>query len=333
MGAFQGLLDPHRRNHLLLCCVLLAGCSSGAGGSVPLTTAASGASPLARTSTSPSSETWFAPDSGALKELAVSNYGAGSGAGDVQFFNKNYEPTGSIIYGLNSTDGIWLDAKGNLYAANLSGTVTEYAPGASSPTFTYSAGMTHPIAVTTDKNGNVYVGEGDTEPGYVDEFPQGSNIPIARCATPNGGQVGGVTVDKKGDVFVASGVSASSSALVEYPGGLRSCSSAVLPVPVDYVGGIELDLSGNLVVEEQILGEILIIPPPYSNVQTTLLGFGGDPYQVALNADNTLMFVVEASTGVVVVAQYPSGTIEKTLTNDITSPTGVAVYPPPKPAR
>jgi len=315
-----------RSYYLLVCCAMLAGCSAGAAGTVPATT----------TTRAIGTSAMIGPQA-SFKELAVSNYGAGSGAGDVALFNKKYGLTGTIVNGLDGNDGIWIDANGNLYAANLAGTVTEYAPGSDSysyPSFTYSAGMTSPIAVTTDGNGNVYVGQGDTEPGYVSEFPQGSNTPIAQCAMPDGGQVGGVTVDKKGDVFAASGVSASSSALVEFPGGLAGCHSAILPVPVNYVGGIELDKKGNLVVEEQTLGEILIIPPPYSNVRTTLLGFTGDPYQLALNADNTLMFVAEASSGVVVVAQYPSGTIETTLNNyNITSPSGVAVYPPPKPAK
>lgn len=196
-----------------------------------------------------------------------------------------------------------------------------------SPSFTYSTD--NPVTVTTDKKGNVYVGSSDSYPGYVTEFPQESNKPTASCAAPNQGLVTGVTVDKKGDVFIAAVQQSGSSALYEYLPPLRNCNSTVLPAPVNYSGGIELDNDGNLIVEEQTVGDILIVPYPYSNVKTRLPGFNG-PYQLALNADNTLMFVAEFNTGVVAVAQYPSGKIEKTI--DVENPGGVAVYPPPKPA-
>jgi hypothetical protein len=306
--------------------MVIAGCSSGAvdTGTPPAL------SDLSRAPLSPDSR--IGRDATTFTKLAVSNYGE-SGVGNVVLFNKKYEPTKTIMRGLGDNDGIWIDANENLYAANLGGTVTEYARLGSKPSFTYSTGMTHPVTVTTDSAGNVYVGESDTYPGYIDEFPQGSNTPIARCATPNGGLVTGVTVDKNGDVFAGSLQSSGSSKLIEFPGGLAGCSPTELSVPVYYVGGIELDNDGDLVVEEQTLGDILIIPPPYSNVQTTLTGFNGDPYQLALNANNTLLLVDEGNNSDIVVAQYPSGTIEKTLSTDITLPYGVAVYPPPAPAQ
>lgn len=311
---------------LVVCSTIIAGCSSEAAGTANLPSS----NDLFRAPVSRAADSRNRPDAKTFTKLAVSNYGE-SGVGNVVLFNKKYSPTKTIVHGLGDNDGVWLDANENLYAANLGGTVTEYAPSGKL-SFTYSTGMTAPVAVTTDSAGNVYVGESDTYPGHIDEFPQKSNSPIARCATPNSGLVTGVTVDKNGNVFAGSLQSSGSSKLVEFSGGLSGCNSTELPVPVYYVGGIELDGSGDLVVEEQTLGDILIIPPPYSNVETTLTGFNGDPYQLALNADNTLLFVDEGNNSDIVVAQYPSGTIEKTLTNDITQPYGVAVYPPPAPA-
>ena len=323
---------PHLRalGAFALCSSVLAGCSSeGVGTGAP-----PAASELSRTPPSLGSALRARSGSSTFSKLAVSNYGQ-SGVGNVALFNNKYDLTKTIMKGIADNDGVWIDANENLYVANLHGTVTEYALHSGGKlSFTYSTGMTNPVTVTTDGSGNVYIGESDVYPGHIDEFPQGSNTPIVRCATPDGGLVSGVTVDKNGDVFIGSLQSEGSSELFEYPGGLSGCSGTALPVSpsVYYVGGIELDNSGNLVVEEQTLNDILIIPPPYSNVMTTLTGFSGDPYQLALNADNTLLFVDEGNTGVIVVAQYPSGTIEKTLSNDIATPYGVAVYPPPAPA-
>jgi len=322
---------PHLRalGALVLCSAVFAGCSSEAVGT--------GTPPalgnLSRASFSPGSAFKIRPDSSTFTKLAVSNYGQ-PGVGNVALFNNKYDLTKTIMKGIADNDGVWIDANENLYAANLHGTVTEYALGSGGKlSFTYSTGMTNPVTVTTDGSGNVYVGESDVYPGHIDEFPQGSNTPMFRCTTPDGGLVTGVTVDKNGNVFAGSVQSSGASNLYEYLGGLSGCSPTALPVPVYYVGGIELDRSGNLVVEEQTENDILIIPPPYSNIMTTLTGFNGDPYQLALNADNTLMFVDEGNNSDIVVAQYPSGTIEKTLTNDITMPYGVAVYPPPSPAQ
>lgn len=314
----------------VVCSTVIAGCSSGAAG----TANPPASSDLFRAPLSRGADSGIRPDASTFTKLAVSNYG-GSGVGNVVLFNKKYSPTKTITRGISENDGVWIDAHENLYVANLGagvdGTVTEYAPSGKL-SFTYSTGMTAPVTVTTDSDGNVYVGESDTYPGHIDEFPQKSNTPIARCVTPNGGLVTGVTVDKNGNVFAGSVQSSGSSELIEFLGGLSGCSPTALPAPVYYVGGIELDGSGDLVVEEQTVGDILIIPPPYSNIQTTLTGFNGDPYQLALNAKNNLLFVDEGNNGDIVVAQYPSGTIEKTLTNDITLPYGVAVYPPPAPA-
>ncbi|HZV77203.1 MAG TPA: hypothetical protein VFF63_05565 [Candidatus Babeliales bacterium] len=311
----------------VLCSTVFSGCSSEAVG--PGTPP--GLEGLSRTSSLPDSGFKTRPDSSEFTKLAVSNYGQ-PGVGNVVLFSNKYKLTKTITRDISDNDGIWIDANENLYVANLHGTVTEYN-SSGKLTFTYSSGMTNPVAVTTDGSGNVYVGESDVYPGHIDEFPQGSNTPIVRCATADSGLVTGVTVDKNGDVFIGSLQEFGSSQLWEYPGGLSGCAGTALPVPVTYIGGIELDNSGNLVVEEQTLDDILIIPPPYSNIMTTLTGFTGDPYQLALNADNTLLFVDEGNNTDVVVAQYPSGTIEKTLTNDITMPYGVAVYPPPPPAQ
>jgi len=309
------------------CSAIFAGCSGQtAGTGIPQTLGDS-----SRTALSAGSGSKIGPDSSTFTKLGVSNYGQ-LGVGNVAIFNKKYDETKTVMRDVADNDGIWFDANENLYVANLHGTVTEYNSGGKL-TFTYSTGMTNPVTVTTDGSGNVYVGESDVYPGHIDEFPQGSNTPIVRCTTQDGGLVTGVTVDKNGDVFIGSLQAFGASQLWEYPGGLSGCSGTALPVPVNYVGGIELDNSGNLVVEEQSVNDILIIPPPYSNIMTTLEGFTSDPYQLALNANNTLLFVDEGNSGDIVVAQYPSGTIEQTLTNDIANQYGVAVYPPPSPAQ
>jgi hypothetical protein len=301
----------------------LAACNAGGGGTV--TPASGNVAPSAFRSidaTGPS-----IAKSG-LKELVVSNYGQ-SGSGNLVVLNTAYSQTASIYAGLNESDGVWIDAKGRIYAANLGGSVTEYAanpsPSGAQPIFTYATPGTSPVVVTTDAKSNVYVGNGDSFPGSVYEYKQGSDTPLYSCVS-SPGLVIGVAVDSKGDVFVANVSGPSASAIYEYPKGLKGCNAAQLPVPVNYVGGIALDKNDKLVIAEQTVGDVLIVPYPYSNVETTLLGFSG-PYQLALDKKNDLLFVTEGSD--VAVCQYPSGTRETTLgaSQGVYDPTGVAAYP------
>ncbi|HEY2476033.1 MAG TPA: hypothetical protein VGI19_14680 [Candidatus Cybelea sp.] len=52
----------------------------------------------------------------------------------------------TLSNGMNAPDGEWVDG----------GNVTEHAPGATSPTCTYS-GAADPTDVKSDRNGNVFV--------------------------------------------------------------------------------------------------------------------------------------------------------------------------------
>ena len=119
--------------------------------------------------------------------------------------NTSWKNVGNITSGIDLPVRNWVDSKGNLYVTNhASVNVTEYAPKATSPTYTYSSGMSNPLDVTTDTTGNVF--EADAG-GSVNEYGQGINTVVATCRP--GGNVESVAVDSSGDVFVAYNVSPS----------------------------------------------------------------------------------------------------------------------------
>jgi hypothetical protein len=265
------------------------------------------------------------PDSGgAPKLLAVSDIGTLG----VDLLNKQYVYSGTITDGINGPDGNFIDGRGNLYVANYNGAnVTEYPYKGTSPSFTYNAGLSDPVNVTTDPNGNVYVADyNQGNAGQIVEYPQGVNTPSNLCST--GLANDGIAVTNKGDVFVAgNNPSTGAGQLLEYPGGLAGCNELSLAVTMGMAGGLQIDRKGNLVACDQDAG-VDIIPPPYGAISKTI-GGALEPFRVALNKNNSLIYIVDAGNFDVLVDRYPTGTPLTTLgsANGLYEPFGVATFP------
>jgi len=258
---------------------------------------------------------------GALKEIAETDFGNG----EAILLNQKYKETGTITDGLDGPDGDFIDNKGNLYIGNYAGlNVQEYAPGGTSPSFTYSSGLSDPIDVTTDTKGNVYVD--DYSADTVVEFPQGSNTASATCSTGLGNE--GVVVDSKGDVFVSgNNPNTGTGNIVEFAKGLKGCKATTLGVTLEFAGGLQIDKKGNLVACDQDAG-VDIIPKPYNSVSSTITG-AADTFHVALSKNNKTIFIADPSDADILVDKYPSGTPITTLgsAQGFSDPAGVATYP------
>ena len=254
--------------------------------------------------------------------LAVTDFGHNA----TEILNGSYDLVQRIRGGMNDPDGDWYDQSGNLYVANWRGVnVQEYAPGRSTPTFTYSTGLTNPINVTTDEPGNVYVVDG--RGGFVSEFPQGSNTPTFTCPVHGGPE--GVVVTEHGKVFVD--LNKAGSGVVEFPAGLGNCRSEItLGAVLNSVGGMQIDSHHNLVICDQLSQTVDIVAPPYTIVTRVISNSSfSDPFHVALNRSNTLMFVADPGNYKVEVLKYPSGILVTTLgrANGLSIPEGVATNP------
>lgn len=252
--------------------------------------------------------------------------------------NKTWNNLGTIGNGaMACPDGDWVDKKGNLYVADWqcyqsnSPGVYEFKPGASEPSMVYTAGLTDPVNVTTDKLGNVYVM--DFFGGTISEYKQGHNTLRYQCAAPvtvyNG--IVGAAVDPQGNVFVVSVNSESpwSTDLYEYAGGLNGCSATQLALYPGFPGGMVLDKNANLLVVDQGNNVVNVIAPPYSGITSQISAL--DPFMVTINKKNDQIYVTSlmigsSSTGAVLVDAYPSGSNIATLgaSNGISNP-GAAV--------
>jgi len=225
--------------------------------------------------------------------------------------SKTYYELGSITNGVSEPYDVFVDLKGNLYEADGNGYVNEYSRGSwSAPSFTYSANTAYPFAVTVDDHGNVY--EGDDGNGYVNEYYQEQNGATVSSCQPFGGEgaVKGVAVDNQSDVFVQGFTYAysDSNELVEYPGGLNSCASPTILLPLGTAaGGIALDKNRNLLIANGTNVEV-VDAPSYSTVSGTIGSGFCYATTVRLNKANTLAFVADDCNDTVTVVNYPGGT-------------------------
>jgi DNA-binding beta-propeller fold protein YncE len=223
------------------------------------------------------------------RDLYVADYGLGK---IIILKNHSYAPDGSITTGINGPQGVALDLSGNLYVANRTGgTVSEYAPGASAPSFVYYTDMVAPESVSVDRQGHLF--EADVPvfhaPAAVNEFQQGSNVPVHRCFVPG---LVGVASDSSGDVFVDYNTSEQGGGrIAEYKGGLAGCSSTVLGAQVYYAGGIVIDNQNNILIADGNAPRVDVIAPPYSSITRSFAGGLGAPLFVSIDRANKNVFV------------------------------------------
>ncbi|HEY1655889.1 MAG TPA: hypothetical protein VGF86_12330 [Candidatus Tumulicola sp.] len=254
----------------------------------------------------------------------------------VMLKNRTYKKAGEMTQDLLYSDGVWVDAKGNVYVANSTDqwgqgdSVVEYRAGSTKPKCVYTSGLFDPVNVTSDHAGNVYIADfnffGAT--GYVDKYAQCSNTISTQYAITKGPE--GVAVDRAGNLFVSFSGAGYGGAFEEFKGG--SGPPVQLGATVASPGGLILDKNGVLITDDQETGTIDTIAPPYSSASVLASGLEV-PFHCSLDVREHRLF--NANVGYsyippsVTVYQYPSGKLLETLDSNegITDSYGVADSP------
>lgn len=240
-------------------------------------------------------------------------YVADADANDVKIYtNTYYREVGTISNGIQTPVAETMDKRGNLYVANFGttnhGFVSEYAPGATAPSFTYNAGISNPEAMAVDRQGNVFVANSR---GSINQYFQGVNYVAQSCPDLNSySDVPSVAVDASGDVFVTF-VVGYNAGIYEYKGGLSGCNPTFL-VAINAFG-LAVDSNNNLIAATGGGGTVDVLAPPYTYVSRQIGSGFSFAASVFLNKKNKLAFVTDEENDTVTVVNYQTGENIKVL--------------------
>ena len=273
---------------------------------------------------------------GASPLAYVCNLGGNQGMGEVDVFHqrgKNQTPIATITNGILGPGGLTTDRKGNLYVADegpISGkwTVQVYAPGATSPTKSYTTDLSSPTDTVVAKDGTIYIANfNGLSNGWVAVYPKGNVSKEYRLSDFGGGAPLSVALDRKENLYVMYDVN-NGSAVNKYKPGAKTGKN--LNLAFGSGGGIQVDPAGNILVAQQLNpSEILIFPPGQTKPsQTISMPGGGEPFNFALKHKSKALFAAEYFTANQVDRfAYPSTKFQYSIASGFNNPSGVATAP------
>jgi len=231
-----------------------------------------------------------------------------------------YDPTsGDLLNTLNDgtnepyTAGSAFDSSGNFYVTDdLNGTISKYAPDG---TFdgTFASGLTNPLSLVFDNQGNLYVGQQGTP--YIAEF-NSSGQSVANF--------GPLTTGETGDDWIALSsdectfyYTTETDVIYRYDKCTNTQLSTFNVAPFTGDNAFELQIlpNGNVLVADS---ESDIMLDPNGNVIGTyscadLPGCSGELFAIALDPDGLSFWTGDAFSGDIYRVDIASGTVLQTI--------------------
>ncbi len=276
---------------------------------------------------------WLSPEARRGRKLVYVSDQETNSVTIYQARKSNPAPIGSITDGVDTPDGLAVDAKGDLYVANAAGsTVTVYPPGKTTPSFTYTPGA-NPVAVIVGSDKTVYIAQGFEGCLCITEYTEGSEsskltIPLSQT----GGSPIDVGLDASNNLYVA----LTNATVYEFAPGQTTGSNLGL-AGLTNPRGLAFDKKGDLVVANDTLnfnaGDINIYPPGQAmfNRQFTA---GPQPFEIAFGLGRKLLYVANVSygdSGFVAIFSAKQGYKQVgTISQGLMEPLGVALSPDAK---
>ncbi len=118
---------------------------------------------------------------------------------------RGFPKIAEITNGVSGPNGVAVDAGGQVYVANSTGSVSIYDSGATTPKLTLTQGLTVPESVAVDANGSVYVCNRGTG-GSIVVFPKGENTPSKVITNRLIEVPSQIQFDGSGNLFYADGL-------------------------------------------------------------------------------------------------------------------------------
>ena len=194
--------------------------------------------------------------------LAVAN----SGANSVTLYTSGQSfPLTTIQNGVTNPQALVFDAAGDLFVANLPGSVTEYIPPYNQAPIAIANGINHPQSLAVDVHGNLFVANGSGSNTVTVYSPPYSGAPSATISSNVNDPVS-LAFDSTGDLFA---VNAAANTVTEYAppyAGAPTIISKGLNTP----SSLALDAHGNLFVANlnSTPNSVVEFAPPFTNAST-----------------------------------------------------------------
>jgi hypothetical protein len=187
--------------------------------------------------------------------------------------------------GVHSARGIAVDKQGTLYVANgltfgfkqprQNPAVTEYASGASSPTFTIAGTTASPGGIAIDATGNVFVAD-QSGTGTISKYPPNSQTPSATLADPSVASPFSLAADASGGLYVWDSVNLD---IAYFAAGQTAVTSTLTDTAFAVtVNNLMMDPSGNLwvsLIDSAQIREFAASSLPNAISISNTLGLGG----------------------------------------------------------
>jgi sugar lactone lactonase YvrE len=304
----------------------LTGCGGNAGASGPIPLAAGA---VAAPDAHGTRAGWMSPRARSGKGLLYVTDNANSAVDLFDVKGSGQHIIGQITDGVDQPNGIATDSDGNLYVANSNNTLTVYAPGSTTPSSTYTQGLSLPIGVAVRSVGRFAVGNLDGQ--SVTDYVPGSMAPSQTISFSSleGNSPYGLAFDGKNDLYVAALGYPTARA---YELTKHSSTPSDLGIAgITVMHGIAVDRQGNVLIANQGGASIEVFPPGSSTPSQTITDGLEQPLLIALNKKQTALYVADAGitgNGTVRVYAYPAGTLVDTITfARFSIPFGVALSP------
>ncbi|MBV9332811.1 MAG: hypothetical protein JO146_02275 [Candidatus Eremiobacteraeota bacterium] len=252
--------------------------------------------------------------------LAVAN----SGANTVTLYVAGQiAPLMTIQSGVVSPQALAFDTVGDLFVANQSGSVTEYAPPYNQTPVSITNGVNHPQSLAVDARGDLFVANGNGSNTVTVYSPPYSGPPAATIASNVDDPVS-LALDGAADLFV---VNASANTVSEYAPPYAT-ASAVVTKGLNTPSSAALDLHGNLFVANlnSTPNAVVEYVPPFSSASVPVATItNGVNEQGAIAMLSSNLFVPNQGANTVTEYTAPYTNPPTTISGGLSQPLALAI--------
>jgi hypothetical protein len=239
---------------------------------------------------------------------------------------NNPNAVGTITDGVSDPYGLFIDLALNLYVVNQSNSVEVYPPGSTTPSMSYSQGLSRPLYAVADSQ-RLFVGNANS--GQIVEYTLGNAQPQYTLQSL-GSEVDGIALDAAGDLYASYRGGGHGGGIQFFALGIGTGQD--LGITLSSPQGMQIDEQGDIiVVETDGPDRVDAFHPGQTTPFATTPGLNGVPTGIALNQREHQLYISELS-AVVQKTKFPKMSEIRTFSQGkLEGAQDMAISPPAAP--